>query len=419
MKREPLLQLTTRMECLNAPATKINAMQRRSFLAASALWLANSTYGIERDTTAQRRVAVIGHTGRGNYGHGLDVVWKRIPEAQIVAVADGNAAGLAKELKKLGVDQGYTDFRKMLAEVKPEFVSVAPRHADQHHDMALAAIESGVKGLYVEKPFCRTPAEADSLIAACKEHHAKLAVAHRNRYHPTLAQIDKVIDSGELGKLLQIRGRGKGDRRGGGEDLWVLGSHILNLIHYFAGAPTSCSATMLLNGKPVSARDVQPGAEGLGPLAANELHARYETKKGIVAYYDSIANDDTGGNAYCLQLIGSKGIVTLHIDRDPVAHLTPGNPFHPTSTPRPWIPITTAGVGMPESQPEKVAEVHNHVLAVRDLIEAVDRDREPLCGVHDGALTVEMICAVFESHRQGGKSVQFPLQERGNALEKL
>jgi hypothetical protein len=74
---------------------------------------------------------------------------------------------------------------------------------------------------------------------------------------------------------------------------------------------------------------------------------------------------------------------------------------------------------MPESQPEKVAEVHNHVLAVRDLIEAVDRDREPLCGVHDGALTVEMICAVFESHRQGGKSVQFPLQERGNALEKL
>ena len=285
--------------------------------------------------------------------------------------------------------------------------------------MALAAIESGVKGLYVEKPFCRTPAEADSLIAACNEHGAKLAVAHRNRYHPALAQIDKLIESGEVGKLLEIRGRGKGDRRGGGEDLWVLGSHVLNLIHYFAGEPTSCSAAMSLNGKPVSARDVKPGAEGLGPLAANEIHARYETEKGVVAYYDSIANDDTGGNAYCLQLIGSKGIVTLHIDRDPAAHFTPGNPFHPTSTPCPWIPITTAGAGMPESQPEKVAQVHNHVLAVRDLMEAVDGDREPLCGVRDGALTVEMICAVFESHRQGGKSVQFPLQERGNALEKL
>jgi hypothetical protein len=74
---------------------------------------------------------------------------------------------------------------------------------------------------------------------------------------------------------------------------------------------------------------------------------------------------------------------------------------------------------MPESQREKVAQVHNHVLAVRDLIEAVDEGREPLCGVHAGALTVEMICAVFESHRQGGKSVRFPLKERGNALERL
>ena len=111
--------------------------------------------------------------------------------------------------------------------------------------------------------------------------------------------------------------------------------------------------------------------------------------------------------------------MTLHIDRDPVAHFTPGNPFHPTSQPRAWIPITTAGVGKPESQPEKVAQVHNHVLAVRDLIEAVDMGREPLCGVRDGAQTVEMICAVFESHRQGGKSVRIPLKERGNALDKL
>ena len=34
------------------------------------------------------RVAVIGHTGRGNYGHGLDVVWREIANVQIVAVAD-------------------------------------------------------------------------------------------------------------------------------------------------------------------------------------------------------------------------------------------------------------------------------------------------------------------------------------------
>ena len=34
----------------------------------------------------------------------------------------------------------------------------------------------------------------------------------------------------------------------------------------------------------------------------------------------------------------------------------------------------------------------------------------------DAALTTEMICAVFESHRQQGARVSFPLGQRENAL---
>ena len=45
-------------------------------------------------------VAVIGRTGRGNYGHGLDVVWKEFPNCQIVAVADDNAGGRANAEKR-------------------------------------------------------------------------------------------------------------------------------------------------------------------------------------------------------------------------------------------------------------------------------------------------------------------------------
>lgn len=392
-------------------------MNRRAFLATGASAMAGAS--VLHAAELKRRVAVIGHTGRGNYGHGLDTVWLHIPDTEIVAVADGNETGLAAELKKLRIRDGYTDYHEMLSEVRPEFVSVCPRHADQHHDMALAAIEAGARGVYVEKPFCRTPAEADGLVAACETHGAKIAVAHRNRYHPTLTVIDKLIEDGRIGRLLEIRGRGKGDRRGGGEDLWVLGGHVMNLIHYFTGEPTSCSALMLQEGRHVVAMDVAEGAEGLGPLAADEVHARYEMAAGVIACYDSIANDGTGGDAYCLQLIGSEGTVTIHIDRDPVAHLTPGNPFKPTSEPRPWIPITTGGVGEPEKRMDLVEGVHNHVLAVRDLIDACDADREPMCSVHDGAVTVGMICAVFESHRRGGQAVPFPLQERGNALELL
>lgn len=393
-------------------------MNRRSFLAASA-FAAASAPSLLAAPAGKHRVAVIGHTGRGNFGHGLDTVWLKIPETQIVAVADADEAGLKKELVKLKADQGFTDYRKMLAKVRPDFVAVCPRHAGQHHDMALAAIETGAKGVYIEKPFCRTPAEADSLTAASRKHGAKIAIAHRNRYHPALQVIDKLIADGGIGKLLEIRGRGKGDRRGGDEDLWVLGSHVLNLICYFGGIPKSCSSVMLKDGRRVTKADVKDGAEGLGPLAANELHARYEMSRGAFATFDSIANDGTKGAGFGLQLVGSEGIVNIQCDRKPVAHLIPGNPFQPTDKPRPWIPINTSGVGVTENQPEVVDQVHNHVIPARDLIDAVTKDRKPLCDANDGALTVEMICGVFESHRQGGRAVALPLAERGNALMKL
>ena len=365
---------------------------------------------------------MIGHTGRGNFGHGLDTVWEQIAGTEIAGVADADPAGLAKELKKLRLADtgGFTDYRKMLAEVKPEFVAVCPRHADQHRDMCLAAIEAGARGIYVEKPFCRTPAEADEVKAACESHGARVAVAHRNRYHPVLPIIRQLIAGGGIGKLLEIRGRGKGDRRGGAEDLWVLGSHVLNLTQYFAGEPKSCSALMLRDGAPVTGADVvADSAEGLGPLAGNELHARFEMAEGVIACFDSIANDGTASAGFGLQLIGSEGIIGIQCDCDPLAHLVPGNPFQPTATPRPWIPITSAGVGKEETDPELIRAVQHHDTAVRDLIDACDSGREPVCNVHEAASAVEMICAVFASHRAGGKAVGFPLEERGNALSNL
>lgn len=393
-------------------------MKRRTFLAASsaALLLPSSAYAI----TPPRPVAVIGHTGRGNYGHGLDTMWLKIDETQVVAVADADPRGLSLATKRLEGAKGFADYQVMLHTIKPEYVAVCPRHPDQHFDMVLAAIEAGAKGIYCEKPFVRNPAEADALIAAANKRGTKVAVAHRNRYHPALEHIDKLIESGELGKVLELRGKGKGDHRGGGEDLWVLGSHIVNLFCYFGGGkPKSASGMLLQDGKLVTREDVKRGNEGLGPLAGNEVHARFLMDNGLVAYYESIANDGTSPDGYCFQIIGSKGIVTWHIDRDPVAHFTPGNPYNPANTPRKWIPITSQGVGKEETDRGSIQEVHNHVAAGTDLLGAVSGNSAPKCDIQDAAWTVEMICGVFESHRQGGKIVEFPLQERENPLGKL
>lgn len=388
-------------------------MNRRQFLSTTA------AAGVALATRAAAandkfRVAVIGHTGRGNYGHGLDTMWLHLPETEIAAVADADAKGLEAGLKKLKVSKGFADYRQMLAGTKPDIVAIGPRHVDQHRDMALAAIESGARGIYLEKPFCRTPAEADEIVAACERRKVRLAVAHRNRWHPVLPVLQRLIADDALGRVLEIRARGKEDQRGGPLDLWVLGSHVLNLATVFAGKPLACTATVLQDGQPVTRTHVKEGDEGIGPLAGNEIHARFEMERGIPVFFDSVAKAGVASAGFGIQLIGTKGIFDLRADKEPAAHFLAGNPFQPVKEPRAWMPVTTGGIGQPEPVAGLGKLMADHVIPGRDLIAAIREGREPLCSVRDGAAAVEMICAVFESHRQGGQRVTLPLKSRVN-----
>ena len=393
-------------------------MNRRHFLstaAAAGLASATTTFAAE----GKHRVAVIGATGRGAYGHGLDTMWLKVPGTEIVAVADADAKGLEGAQKKLSVEKGFADYRKMLAELKPDIVSIGPRFIDQHRDMAMACIEAGVKGIYMEKPFCRTLVEADEIVAACAKSKCKLALAHRNRYHPVMPRVVQLMKDGIIGKPLEFRARGKEDARGGSLDLWVLGSHLINLIHFFGGDILACSATVLQAGKPVTKENVIDGAEGIGPLAGNEVHARFEMQNALPAFFDSVQNSGSKTAGFGIQIIGTEGIIDLRTDAEPAAQLLAGSPFKPTPQQRAWVPITSAGVGKPETEANIKDLVAGHLLPGLDLIAAIKEDREPLCSAADGRVTIEAISAVFESHRLGGQRVILPLKTRVNPLTLL
>ncbi len=408
----------SRHSTLNPKLSTGFGLTRRQFLARTVFGAAS--LGALSCGWAQEkkwRVGVIGHTGRGDYGHGLDTLWLALPETEIVGVADPEPKGLEKVRRKVGEVRGFSSYREMLTELRPEIVAISPRHIDQHRDMTLAAVEAGVRGIYMEKPFCRTPAEADEIVSACNRAGVKLALAHRNRYHPALEVVKKAVADGVIGKLLELRGRGKEDKRGGGLDLWVLGCHEFNLMPQLAGRPLACSAEIFVGGRPATPSDVQQGAEGVGPIVGDRLHARFDMESGVPAYFDSIREAGVTAANFGLQLIGTKGVIDLRIDTEPLAHLVPGNPHLATAEPRPWIPISSAGIGKPEPIQGLKTQVANHILAARDLIAAIQENRAPLCSAEDGRVTVEMISAVFASHGQGGARVAIPLAERGNPLE--
>ena len=105
------------------------------------------------------RVAVIGRTGRGDYGHWLDKVWKDLRDihgnVELVAVADENETGAKQSAERIGAPRTYTDYRQMLERERPRFVTVAPRHADCHRDMILACAAAGAN-VFTEKPVAET-----------------------------------------------------------------------------------------------------------------------------------------------------------------------------------------------------------------------------------------------------------------------
>jgi predicted dehydrogenase len=397
-----------------------SAVPRRAFVAAAAAAVtaspASELWG--QTSHAMYRAAVIGHTGRGNYGHGLDRVWLEVPGCQIVAVADANPDGLARAAKRLGDPKAYSDYRKMLDEAKPDLVSVAPRWIDEHCDMVLAAAERGVRGIYQEKPMCRTLEEADRMVAACEKHGVKLAMAHQTRYSPKLKVMREMIQRGDLGQIVEIRARGKDDHRGGGEDLWVLGTHMFNLMSHFGGQPKSCFGTVWHQGRPITAQDVVDGNEGIGPLAGHEVHATYRLANNLTGYFDSVRNGRGKQTRFGLRIFGSEGVFHLHeTGYLPAVHFLPDSGWSPGRTGKQWIPVSSEGPGKPE--PIVGGDLHaGNIAAVKDLIASIEEDRLPVSNVYEARAATEMIVAVFESQRVG-QPVTFPLQTRCNPLTML
>ncbi|MGA0133016.1 MAG: Gfo/Idh/MocA family protein [Opitutales bacterium] len=378
-------------------------IHRRRFLALAAAVPAALRAGAGSVVT----VGVVGHTGRGNYGHGLDTVWLKVPGARIVGVSDPDVAGRKAAEARLQAPESFADHLAMLRRTRPQVVAVCPRHIDLHAEVILAAIEAGVKGLYVEKPFVRTLAEADAVVSACKAGGVRLAVAHRNRYHPALETAVKLVAAGEFGAVREVRVRGKQDQRGGGLDLWVLGGHGFNLATRFTGAPVSCRATVLQDGRPAVRADVREGDEGVGSIVGDEIHAAYETRSGIPLFFDSKKGLWDKKEGFGVKVICEKATLDLRVDEEPLIHVVRDGGR---------TPLTSAGVGLPEPVKDIRSLVAGHLAVATDLLDAMRQGREPLCGAEAGRETIELITGVFASFAAGGAKVELPLRRREHPL---
>src|SRR5581483_13542 len=163
------------------------------------------------------------------------------------------------------------------------------------------------------------------------------------------------------------------------------------------------------DGKPVTKAHLRESSDGLGPIVGDTVTAVFGFAPPLTGYFASHRARHGVGSRFALHLLGSKGQIALATDLTPVFLLEDPS-WNPGRSGVAWQPITSAGVGVPEPLPPYTLRHGNGVIA-RDLIASIEENRQPFGSVYDGRAALEMILAVYESHRRSAP-ISLPLENR-------
>ncbi|MGI9648336.1 MAG: Gfo/Idh/MocA family protein [Acidimicrobiia bacterium] len=94
------------------------------------------------------------------------------------------------------------DLARALADPQVAAVIIATPHL-LHEEQVVAAAEAG-KHVFCEKPLALQAAAARRMLEACRTRGLVLGVGHERRFEPAMEEAGRMIESGELGRLLHI-----------------------------------------------------------------------------------------------------------------------------------------------------------------------------------------------------------------------
>jgi predicted dehydrogenase len=398
-----------------------SAWSRRCFLRNSILATAAAALGQQALNAASEsapasreklRAAIIGHTGRGNYGHELDLVFNNRDNVQVAAVADPEPSGRAKAAARCHALRQYDDYHVMLEQEKPQLVCIAPRMTDQRHAMARAALQTGAH-IYTEKPFTQTLAEADDLLALADHAGLKISVAHQIRLAPSIQFLKQRLDQGLIGELVQMRAWGKQDHRAGGEDMLVLGTHTFDLMRFLAGDAQWCSAQVMQDGRQITRQDARPATESIGPVAGNQIEAHFGFANGVHATFTSRANLRSLVGPWSTELVGTKSVAHIIMDVFPTIYILKTGNWEPGGKTDYWQRLENDPALKTPPADQGFGRANQRV--VDDWLEAIRANREPKCSGRAAMKALEMIMAVYQA-ALSGRRVTFPLTDRQHPL---
>lgn len=150
----------------------------------------------------------VGIIGQGRSGRGIHGSYLQTDKRfQIVAAVDKIADRREYAAREYGCDV-YTDYRKMLQRTDLDLV-VNATFSHMHTPVTLEILNAG-HNVLCEKPLANNVKDVDKLIKTAKKTKKVFAIYQQSRFAPYFLQVQKVINSGVLGRIVQISCRFNG-----------------------------------------------------------------------------------------------------------------------------------------------------------------------------------------------------------------
>ena len=363
------------------------------------------------------RVAIIGLGGMGN-NHALAV--QADNSCQLVGGAEIDPKRAHAWKERFGVEAVFDDYEKMLDQLEPDII-INSTQSPLHHAPTLAAARRGIH-IFCEKPMARNLVQADEMVQVCDKYKVKLAINHIKRASLYNDLVLDLIKGGEIGQLIRLKAIDKGGRKSGNA-LMAMGTHLYDWMRLFAGDVEWAHAHLLqLDGRESTvydikdAQEINPKDQNDGLVLGERCFASFRFKSGIHADAAFLAETQGNDRGYGIDLIGTEGRIAVRESVGTTMFIHRGQHHLPEQK---WeqIHIETED-NNEEGQPRKNrGRLFLQRLMIRDLIAAIEEDRDPAASGRGGVASMEMINLTWESHRRKER-VYAPLTFREHPLER-
>jgi len=142
-----------------------------------------------------------GILGTGKIARTFATALKATPDAQLAAVGSRSLDGAAFFAREFG-GTPYGSYEALVRADDVDLVYVGTPHP-MHYENVRLALEAG-KGVLCEKAFTVNRRQAEELVSLAREKNLFLMEAMWTRFLPALAEVRRIVDSGEIGTVRQV-----------------------------------------------------------------------------------------------------------------------------------------------------------------------------------------------------------------------